>query len=117
MYPVYTTFNGSTGQIRTDATSGGLVRSAHNIPTETQGVPSDLDFFENNTLDNTIDTDKTSKWDKRNDTATPQSIVFESKGTDTLYNKQIIGHCKPCRTERFVWMAFILYICNEITIW
>ena len=36
-----TAFNGSTGQIRTDATSGGLVRSAHNIPTDTQGVPSD----------------------------------------------------------------------------
>lgn len=42
LYLQNTTFNESTGQIRTDATSGGLVRSALNIPTDTQGVPSDV---------------------------------------------------------------------------
>ena len=36
-----TAFTGSAGQSGSDASSGGLVRSALNIPTDTQGVPFD----------------------------------------------------------------------------
>ena len=61
MYPVYTTFNERTSQFSTDSSSSGLVQSAHRSSTDTPGVSFDLDFFENNTLANTIDTDKTSK--------------------------------------------------------
>ena len=36
-----TAFTGNTGQSGSDVSSGGLVRSALNIPTDTQGVPFD----------------------------------------------------------------------------
>ena len=44
-----TAFTGSTGQFSTDASSGGVSRSALDTPTDTQGVPFDSAKVRKNT--------------------------------------------------------------------
>ena len=44
-----TAFTGNTGQFSTDASSGGLVRSAHRSPADTPGVSFDAAKVQKNT--------------------------------------------------------------------